>query len=98
MAQQVAAVCIVLALLGFFLYFVRSRRGMNAFGGLLQKRPGGERSIAVLERMPLTPHHSLHLVRVLDKTILIGVSPSGCQELAIFAGSQSSSAAGGGSC
>ncbi len=42
--------------------------------------------MAVIERMPLTAQHSLHLVRVLDETILIGVSPSGCTQIASFAG------------
>lgn len=98
MAQQLAAVCIVLGLLAVFLYFVRGRRGINAFGRLLPKRAGGNRSMSVLERMPLTPHHSLHLVRVLDRTILIGVSPGECRELAVFEGCEPPGAGTGASC
>lgn len=98
MAQQLAALSIVLALLAVFLYFVRRRRGINGIGSLLTRRSGGERSMAVLERVPLTPHHSLHLVRVLDRTILIGVSPSGCNELAVFSSDENSSAAAVASC
>jgi flagellar biogenesis protein FliO len=35
--------------------------------------------------MSLTPQHSLHLVRVEDRTMLIAASPSGCSILEGFA-------------
>jgi flagellar biogenesis protein FliO len=34
-----------------------------------------------IERLPLTPQHSLHLVRVAGRTVLIAVSPGGCSLL-----------------
>ena len=32
----------------------------------------------VIERLPLTPQHSLHLVSVGGRTLLVAVSPVGC--------------------
>jgi flagellar biogenesis protein FliO len=34
-----------------------------------------------MERLALTPNHSLHLVTIDDRTVLVGVSPGGCQLL-----------------
>jgi flagellar biogenesis protein FliO len=39
------------------------------------------KSIQVIERLALTPQHSLHLVKVQDRTILIAASPAGCSLL-----------------
>jgi flagellar biogenesis protein FliO len=35
----------------------------------------------VLERLTLSPNHSLHLVAIDGRTMLVGISPSGCQLL-----------------
>jgi flagellar biogenesis protein FliO len=35
----------------------------------------------VLERVPLTPQHAIHLVRVSGKVVLIGTAPSSCTVL-----------------
>jgi flagellar biosynthetic protein FliO len=40
-----------------------------------------ERQLEVVDRLVLTPHHSLHLVRMADRTLLIGLSPNGCNLL-----------------
>jgi hypothetical protein len=42
--------------------------------------------------LPLTPHHSLHLVRLADRTLLIALSPSGCNLLESSPGALSSAA------
>jgi len=39
----------------------------------------------VVDRKPLTASHSLHLVRVQDLLILVGISPGSCQALHTFA-------------
>ena len=77
--QQVVAVLAVLGLLGGSLWWLR-RKGLAQFGGAALRRKGTRR-MEVIERLPLTPQHSLHLVRVAEKTILIGVSPAGCTVL-----------------
>lgn len=76
---QALSVVFVLGLLGAALWWLR-RRGMAQFAF----RPPGaakRRSIQVIERMALTPQHSLHLVRVAGRTMLIAASPAGCSIL-----------------
>ena len=79
--QQALSVVLVLGLLGGALWWLR-RKGMAQFAF---KAPAGKRkSIQVIERMALTPQHSLHLVRVADRTMLIAASPAGCSILEGF--------------
>jgi flagellar biogenesis protein FliO len=74
--QPVLAVLFVLGLLGGALYFLRAK-GLARFNGKGFARPGG-RQMQALERLTLTPHHSLHLVSVDGRTLLVAVSPGGC--------------------
>lgn len=80
MAEQLLAALLVLALLAGTLWLLR-RKGVASLNVTLPKRFTGTKQMQVLERMALTAHHSLHLVRVRDRTILIGVSPSGCNRI-----------------
>lgn len=48
------------------------------------RRSGKQKHMQVVERVSLTANHSLHLVRVQDRIILIGVSPSGCNQIDSF--------------
>ena len=41
----------------------------------------GRPRLEIVDRLPLTQHHSLHLVRWADRTLLIGLSPNGCNVL-----------------
>lgn len=75
-AEQVAMVLAVLALLGALLWFLK-RRGFASLS-LPARRGASTRRVEVLERVPLTAQHTLHLVRVSDKVLLIGTAPSGC--------------------
>lgn len=77
--QQAAAVVLVLALLGGTLYWLRTR-GMATINlsGLARNRG---RRMQSLERLPLTAQHSLHLIRVGEKTMVVAVSPNGCTVL-----------------
>src|SRR5579883_3329339 len=77
--QQILAVLFVLGLLGGTLLWLRSR-GMVRFAGMGGRRQGGRR-MQSLERLPLTPQHSLHLVGVSGRVMLIAVSPGGCTVL-----------------
>ena len=92
MWEQTLAVFIVLALLISSLWLLR-RKGSWAGMKLGFAGSGTARRMELLERMPLTPHHSLHLVRVEDRLILIGVSPSSCASLDSFSSSSGASAA-----
>ncbi len=66
--QQAAAVLLVLVLLGATIYALRTK-GMAL---ILRRSAGGarQRQLESIDRLPLTPHHSLHLVRVEGRTVL----------------------------
>lgn len=68
--REVLAVCGVLLMLGAAAAWLRRRRPA-----------GGARRLAAVERLPLSPHHTLFLVRVAGRGLLIGVSPAGCAVL-----------------
>jgi flagellar biogenesis protein FliO len=74
--QPVLAVLFVLGLLGGALYCLRAK-GLARFSGKGFVRPGA-RQMQALERLALTPHHSLHLVSVGGRTLLVAISPGGC--------------------
>jgi flagellar biosynthetic protein FliO len=82
--QPALSVLLVLSLLGGALWWLR-RKGMASFkfsSPALNKR----KSIRVVERLALTPQHSLHLVKVEERTLLIAASPAGCSLLESLAG------------
>jgi flagellar biogenesis protein FliO len=72
-AQQMAAVAGVLTLLVATLWWLRGR-GAVAFG---RPRSAGK-TLESLERLALSPQHTLHVVRFAGRQLLIGVSPAGC--------------------
>jgi flagellar biogenesis protein FliO len=75
LVEQLLAAATVFTLLAGLLWWLR-RRGIAQFTvGLASAR--ARRRLELIERLPLTPQHSLHLVRVGSRAILIGRSPSG---------------------
>src|SRR5690348_11088486 len=74
--EQITMVFVVFALLGGMLWVLR-RKGMASFR-LPRRGSSGRRQLEIIERLPLTPSHSIHLVRFADRTLLIGVAPGGC--------------------
>lgn len=77
--QQTLVVVFVLGLLGFCLYWLRSK-GLAQFDGK-KLAHGAPRRMQVVERLSLTPQHSLHLIQVEERVLLIAVSPGGCSVL-----------------
>jgi flagellar biogenesis protein FliO len=76
LTEQIGMVLLVFGLLGGLLWLAK-RRGLASFR--VGVRAGGiGRRMEVLERVPLTPQHALHLVRVADRTVLIATAPSSC--------------------
>jgi flagellar biogenesis protein FliO len=73
--QQIAGVILVFALLGVLVWYAKGR----SFA--LPIRSTRPRRMEILERLVLSPQHSLHLINVDGRTILIGVSPGSCQML-----------------
>lgn len=77
--QQTLVVVFVLGLLGATLYWLRSK-GLARFNVKGIGRSSSRR-MQTLERLALTPQHSLHLVNVSGRILLIAVSPGGCSVL-----------------
>ncbi len=85
MLQQYLAVFLVLALLFGALWLLR-RKGLAAIS-LRQFRgaPAASRQMQVVERVALTAQHSLHLVSLPGRMLVVSVSPAGCNQVALFA-------------
>ena len=83
MVEQILAVFLVLALLVTSLWLLR-RKGMATVNFGLAKRLSPTKQMQVVDRVSLTPQHSLHLVRVQNQIFLVGVSPSGCNRIALL--------------
>ncbi len=81
MFQQLFAVAGVLGAL-FVVMWALKRKGWARMqlGGVRGSRNPGTR-LEVLDRLVLTPHHSVHLIRLADRTLLVGLSPNGCNLL-----------------
>jgi flagellar biogenesis protein FliO len=84
MTQQIAAVAGVLFLLVATLWWLR-RRG---FAGVRVGRRPARRRLECLERLPLSPQHTLHLVRLGDAALLVASSPAGCSLIGNFSSGQ----------
>lgn len=75
--DQIMAVVFVLGLALTALWIAR-RRGLPAFGIMgCKSRPSFE--LTVVERVPLTTQHTLHLVRSGTETLLVVTYPGGVQ-------------------
>lgn len=70
--QQGLALVVVFGLLGTALWFVKKRQSPNL-------RARGERKMQVVERVALTPQHTLCLVKVGERLLMIGTAPTSCQ-------------------
>jgi flagellar biogenesis protein FliO len=81
--QQILSILLVLGLLTATLVLLR-RRGLAQFSVPFVRASSRPKEMQVLERIGLSPQHSLHLVQVRSSVILIGLSPSGCNRIATF--------------
>jgi flagellar biogenesis protein FliO len=77
---QIAAVAGVLTLLALTLWCLR-RWGI---AGVLAARKEPAHRLECLERLPLGPHHTLHLVRMGETSLLVASSPGGCSLVQSF--------------
>jgi flagellar biogenesis protein FliO len=75
--RETGAVIAVLSLLLLTLWWLR-RRGLD--GAALVRKPA-DRRLECLERLPLGPQQTLHLVKLGSATLLIASSPAGCAVL-----------------
>ena len=72
--KQMAAVALVLSLLGATLWALR-RRGL---AGIALSRKSAGRRLECVERLPLGPQQMMYLVRLDNTELLLASSPSGC--------------------
>jgi hypothetical protein len=75
--RQVSSVLLVFSLLGAVLWALR-RGGKISFQSLARRRALGQRSMIAVERLSLTPTHTLHLVRIHGREVLVATHPQGC--------------------
>lgn len=80
--RQILAIGFVFILLASAIWWMRQK------GLVLLAGRGGPKKVArrleLAERLALTPQHSLHLVRIADRTLLVGAHPQGFRLLASF--------------
>jgi flagellar biosynthetic protein FliO len=79
MFQQLFAIFVVLGVLCGGVWLLK-RKGF-AYSRARRPNGAGHPRLEVLDRLALSPNHSLHLVRMADRTLLIGLSPNGCNLL-----------------
>jgi flagellar biogenesis protein FliO len=84
--RQIFSVLLVFSLLGGVLWALR-RGGRVSFQGFARKRIlGNTRAMIAVERLSLTPQHTLHVVRINGRELLVATHPQGCtvvSELAV---------------
>lgn len=79
LVRQIFSVCLVFGLLAGALWWMRRAGNLRLTDW--NKRGKRRRSLESLERLNLTPHHSIHLVRIGEQTIVVAVHSSGCSVL-----------------
>ena len=84
--QQAVPIIAVLALLAAGLWAL-NRRGLAVIG----TRSGAARRMQVVERLPLTAQHSLHLVRIEGRLMVVASAPGGCTLLGPIAACEEAS-------
>ena len=72
--QQILSVVFVFSLLALVAWALRGRGNLLRFA----HTPKGESPLERIDRLILTPQHSLHLVRLSGKELLIATHPQGC--------------------
>lgn len=78
--RQLLAAALVVALAWTTLWWLR-RRGL-ARPGSGARRQDKTRRLELVDRVALTPQHSVHLLRMGNRMVLVGRGPSGLTRLA----------------
>jgi len=93
--QQLAAIVFVFALLGGAIVWLR-RKNLILLGRPRTAIPAKQR-LQVVDRVRLTPQHSVHVLRAGEREYIIAAHAGGCTLLASSAVEQSDAASAGGS-
>jgi flagellar biogenesis protein FliO len=76
--RQIVSVLVVFALLGATVWSLR-RSGKISFAGFTRKwTPAPTKAFTAVERLTLTPQHTLHLIRIHGQELLVATHPQGC--------------------
>jgi flagellar biogenesis protein FliO len=75
-ARQVSAVMLVFALLGAAVWTLRRGGRLRLPAGM--RTTGRGRALESVERLALTPQHSLHLVKIGGREVVVATYPQGC--------------------
>jgi hypothetical protein len=80
--SQSIGILAVFALLGFTLWWLKKKGAIQMAAFLPSRRiasraRGGKRLLERVDGLRLSPTHSLSLIRMADRGILIGISPGG---------------------
>lgn len=78
--QQFLSVLLVLGLLAA-VWFVIHHAGRRGWPDLPHSGRNGQRELECIARLSLGPQHSLYLVRVGRRQVLLGIHPSGFESL-----------------
>lgn len=78
LARQIFSVLLVFSLLALALWKLRRGSASVNFATPWKRSVSTTRSLDRVERLALTPQHSLHLIRVQGREILIATHPQGC--------------------
>ncbi len=91
--RQILGLFVVFSLLGLTVWKLRGsgtpiRWGENFLNKAILGRAfttrglARERALETVERLALTPHHTLHVLRLRDREMLVATHPQGCTLLA----------------
>lgn len=81
--REMLAVLAVIALLALTLWWLRRKGLVQMAAGIGRPKPA-MRHLESIERLALAPNHALHLIRIADRVVLVGRSPSGLTLLDSF--------------
>jgi flagellar biosynthetic protein FliO len=76
--QQLLAVALVLGALATLLWALKRKGWVRP---RISSSRDAQTQLEVISRLALTPQHSVHLIRLADRVLLVGLSPSGCNVL-----------------
>lgn len=79
LGEQILAVAVVLGVMYGALWLLRRKGYVRS--SIRRPAGNGEPRLEVIDRLSLTPQHSVHLIRMADRTLLVGLSPNGCNLL-----------------
>ncbi len=71
--RQILSILFVFGLLGAAWVWLRRRNGLRPLGG---RRVSAR--LSSVERLALSPHHAVHLVRLGDRCLVVAVHAGGC--------------------